>query len=138
MSASLTGQVEQVLIAELKKALPEYDVESFPSNFEGYTFTSPNGCLLVKYVKTTFAEQGTIWDVNQNCTVKFTIIAGFRGFNKYSEIHEPLQQVKDVLTGLEIAGRKIYLTDEQFLAEINTDLYCGISLNIDLWQDQKG
>ncbi len=136
MNPSLNGQVEEILIAELQKAMPEYDVESFPSNFEGYTFTSPNGCLLVKYVKTSFAEQNTIWEVNQNNTVKFTIIAGFRGLNKYSQIHEPLQRVKDVLSGLEIAGRKIYLTDEQFLAEINTDLYCGISLNINLWQDE--
>ena len=136
MNPSLNGQVEELLITELKNAMPEYDVESFPANFESYTFTSPIGCLLVKYVKTSFKEQNTIWNVNQDCTAKFTIIAGFRGFSKYSEIHEPLQKIKDVLAGLEIAGRKIYLTDEQFLAEINTDLYCGISLNIDLWIEE--
>lgn len=137
MITNLNGQVENILLSELKKALPEYDVESFPTKFENYTFTSPNGCVLVKYVKTSFSQQNTIWNVTQDSTIKFSIIAGFRGLNEYSQLHEPLQKIKEVLTGLEIAGRKVFLTDEQFLAEINTDLYCGITLNINLWQEER-
>lgn len=136
MTESITGQVEEIILKALKEDLPEYDVESFPANFQTYTFTSPFGCILVKYVKTSYNAQDTIWEVSQNNTIKFTLIIGLRGLSKYSEIHEPMQKVKDVITGLEIMGRKITLSDDQFLAEINTDLYCGISLNINLWQEE--
>lgn len=133
---SITGQVEEILIETLKKTLPEFDIESFPVNFQAYTFTSPIGCILVKYVKTSYKEQNTIWNVNQDSVLKFTLIIGLRGLSKYFEMHEPIQKIKDVITGLEIMGRKIILNDDQFLAEINTDLYCGISLNINLWQEE--
>ena len=127
---SINETIEQEIINALKKDFTEFDVESYPKDFENFTFTSPTGCLLVKYVQTSFSEQTTIWDVNQDAETVFEIIACYRTFDKYIQIHSPQQRIKNTLQGLEILGRKIVLEKEEFLKEINTDIFCKIRCKI--------
>lgn len=135
MVVSLNETIENTIISALKAEFTEYDVESFPADFKKYTFTSPVGCLLVKFLQTDFSQQTTIWEVEQSTTTKFSIIAGYRGLSCYKEVHEPQQRLKNVIQGLEILGRKIILEKEQFLAEIDTDLYCGLTCKLEHIQD---
>lgn len=127
--------IENAIIEELKKVFPEFDVESFPSDFEHYNFTSPTGCLLVKYLQSDYSDQNTLWHVSQNSSIRFNIISGYRGLREYRQTHKPQQLLKDTLQGLEILGRKIQIVKEQFLTEINTDLYCGLTVKIELISD---
>ena len=127
--------IENAIIEALKEVFPEFDVESFPSDFEHYNFTSPTGCLLVKYLQTDYSDQNTLWNVSQNSAIRFNIISGYRGLKEYKQTHKPQQMLKDALQGLEILGRKIQVVKEQFLTEINTDLYCGLTIKIEFVLD---
>ena len=118
------------IIRILKLKFLDFDVENFPTNIQNYHFTSSKGCLLVKFKHTEFLEQNTIWDVNQESRVTFEIIAIYRGMDNYSQIHEPQQKLKEVLQGLEITGRKVVLVKEEFLKEVNTDIYCSLVCEI--------
>ena len=129
--------VENSIISALKSVFPDFDVECFPVDFENYTFTNPQGSILIKYLQTDFSEQNTIWEVGQETTLKFNIISCYRGLASYNEVYEPQNKIKRTIQGLEILGRKIILEKEQFLAEINTDLYCGITCKIKLWLNEN-
>lgn len=131
------GEIENLIIEILQKAFPEREVSSFPTKFEDYTFTSPIGCLLVKYNYTNFSEQKTIWQVVQNGTVKFSVIAGYRGLFSFGETHETQQKIRNVLKGLEIFGKKIVLRKEEFLAEINGDVYVGLECSIQIEEEDE-
>lgn len=131
------GEIENLIIETLQKAFHEREVSSFPTKFEDYTFTSPIGCLLVKYNYTNFSEQKTIWQVAQNGTVKFSVIAGYRGLFSFGETHETQQKIRNVLKGLEIFGKKIVLGKEEFLAEINGDVYVGLECSIQIEEEDE-
>ena len=134
---SINEIIENAIISALKSKFPEFDIESFPADFQSYNFTSPTGCMLIKYLKTDFNEQNSVWNVNQVSTIRFNIISGYRGLRTYKQTHQPQQILKDTLQGLEILGKKIQLVQEQFLTEINTDLYCGLTIKIEHTQEEK-
>jgi hypothetical protein len=129
---SINETVENKIIEVLKLNFSDFDVESFPANFENYNFTSSKGCMLIKFVNTLYSSQTTVWDVNQDSTVNFEIISCYRSMDNYGQIHKPQQKLKDTLQGLEILGRKIILIKEEFLKEKNTDLYCKLTFKIDI------
>lgn len=128
---SINETVETTVLNALKTNFPDFDVESFPSDFENYHFTSSKGCILVKFVNTIFSNQTTVWDVEQNASSTFEIISCYRSMDNYGQIHYPQQNIKDTLQGLEILGRKITLEKEEFLKEKNTDLYCKLVCKIE-------
>ena len=131
------GEIENLIIETLQKAFPEREVSSFPTKFEDFTFTSPIGCLLVKYNYTNFSEQKTIWQVEQNGTVKFSIILGYRGLYFFGETHQPQQKIRNILKGIEIYGKKIVLGKEEFLSEINGDVYVGLECSIQITEEDE-
>lgn len=128
---SLNESFENAILENLKSNFSDFDVESYPSDFENYHFTSAKGCILVKFVNTIFSPQLTVWDVNQISTTTFEIISCYRSMDNYGQIHYPQQKIKDTLQGLEILGRKITLEKEEFLKEKNTDLYCKLVCKIE-------
>lgn len=127
---------EQNIINLLSQTFPEFTVESFPVKFEEYTFTSPVGCHLLKYNGTTFQKQETVWAVTQFSTVNYSVITGFRGLQNYKEMHPVQTLLRDTLRGFEYEGKKIVLDSEEFLAEINGDLYVGLEFKIELFETE--
>lgn len=122
--------VETEILSNLKTKFTDFDIENYPVNFDNYHFTSSKGCLLIKFLNTEFLEQNTIWEVNQEANLTFEIISVYRGMDNYSQIHYPQEQIKQTLQGMEIAGRRLILVKEEFLKEVNTDLYCKIVCRI--------
>lgn len=122
--------VETEILSNLKTKFTDFDIANYPVNFDNYHFTSSKGCLLIKFLNTEFLEQNTIWEVNQEANLTFEIISVYRGMDNYSQIHYPQDQIKQTLQGMEIAGRRIILVKEEFLKEVNTDLYCKIVCRI--------
>ena len=122
--------VEKTILSTLKSNFEDFDVENFPIGFENYHFTSAKGCFLIKFLNTIFLEQNTIWEVNQETNTIFEIFSIYRGMDNYSQIHYPQTKLKELLQGLEISGRKITLVKEEFLKEVNTDLYCKLTCRI--------
>ena len=128
---SINEEFENEILNCLKSNFPDFDVESYPSDFETHFFTSSKGCLLVKFVSTVFSPQVTVWEVEQESSTTFEIISCYRSMDNYGQIHAPQQKLKDVLQGLEILGRKIVLEKEEFLKEKNTDLYIKLVCKIE-------
>lgn len=131
------AEVENVIISSLQTAFPDFECCSFPTKFEEYTFTSPVGCLLVKYDYTQFTTQETVWTVQQSGNLKFSIIAGYRGLQNYKEIHPYQAKIRTALRGLELYGRKFTIGKEEFLSEINGDLYVGLDLGIKITEEDE-
>ena len=131
------AQIENAIIDVLKQNFPEREVNSFPAKFEEYTFLSPVGCLLVKYNFTNFAQQETIWFSQQSGIVKFSIIAGYRGLFSYGETHNVQEKIRNTLRGLLIYGKKITINKEEFLSEINGDLYVGLECSLQITEEDE-
>ncbi|MBR1754019.1 hypothetical protein IJ732_04205 [bacterium] len=129
--------VETEILSVLKSNFLDFDVENFPVNIDNYHFTSSKGCFLVKFLSTEFLEQNTIWEVNQETNVTFEIISIYRGMDNYSQIHYPQENLKQILQGFEISGRKITLVKEEFLKEVNTDLFCKLTCKIKFPQNES-
>ena len=128
---SINETIENSILGILKENFSDFDVESFPSNFENYHFTSSKGCILVKFSNTVFSAQTTVWEVEQNAVTTFEIISCYRSLDNYGQIHYPQQRIKDILQGMEILGRKIILEKEEFIKEKNTDLYLKLVCKIE-------
>ena len=131
------SDLENAIITHLQETFPTFTVESFPSNFENYTFSSAVGCHLVKYNGTKFSTQETIWAVTQSATVNFSVITGYRGLQNYKEMHTFQTQLRNALRGFEFLGKKIILGNEEFLSEINSDLYMGLQFSIELFETEN-
>lgn len=127
---------ENHILSILQEKYPEYTVESFPSKFEEYTFTSAIGCHLLKYNGTKFSKQETVWAVTQTATVNFSVITGYRALQNYKEMHPEQTLLRNTLKGLEYEGKKITLVNEEFLTEVNGDLYMGLGISIELFETE--
>ena len=128
--------VETIILDTIKNEFQNFDVESFPVDFSNYHFTSSLGCILVKFNSAEFNEQNTIWNVNQDYTLSFDIISGYRGLTTYNEVYPLQQNLKNILQGLEILGRKITLKKEEIFKEVNTDIFCKITCKIYLTSEE--
>lgn len=128
---------ENTIISVLKEIFPQFTVESFPSNFSDYTFTSPVGCHLVRYNGSDFSAQNTVWGVTQPMTVKYSVITGYRGLQNYNEIHPQQEVLRNTLKGHKFFGKKIFLSSEEFLTEINGDLYMGLNFSVKIFETEN-
>lgn len=132
----ILSEFENKIINLLQETFPDFTVESFPVKFEEYTFTSPVGCHLLKYNGTKFSNQETIYAVVQNAAVNYSVITAYRGLQTYDEIHKPQKLLRNILRGYEFEGKKITLGSEEFLSEINGDLYMGLEFSIELFETE--
>ncbi|MBQ9688247.1 hypothetical protein IJV79_01275 [bacterium] len=121
MTLSMTQIIEQNITTAIKSTFSDYEVISCPTNYEN--FSSSEGAIFVKFIRTEYQSQNTVWEVNQDARSYFEILSCYRSVQSYSEIYVPQQQLKDVIQGLEILGRRITLVREEFVKEKNTDVY---------------
>lgn len=119
----MIGIIENAIIERLKSSevFDGMDIESFPANFEDYHFTSALGCLLVKYTQEDLTEPETLAATIQTDTYSFCIYLGLRSLTLLNEAYPIIQEVKDLLTGFEVNGKKLYPTNIKHIGKINYD-----------------
>lgn len=120
-------KIEEMILDRLNKT-PEFkgfEIVPFPENFESFDFNSERGCLLVKYDGSEYSTPQTINFVRQDETLEFSVMAGFRYMRTLEEAYPYLKEIKKVLTGLNIFGKKLYPKKRQYIGHIKGDLYYG-------------
>lgn len=119
----MIGIIEKAILEKLKSSemFKGMDIEPFPVDFENYNFTSALGCLLVKYNQEDFSEPETLAATVQTDTYSFYIYLGLRSLTLLNEAYPVIQEVKDLLTGYEINGKKLYPTNIKHIGKINYD-----------------
>lgn len=119
----MIGIIENAILERLKSSemFEGMDIEQFPANFEDYNFTSSMGCILVKYNQEDFSEPETLSATVQTDTYSFCIYLGLRSLTLLNEAHPVIQEIKDLLTGYEINGKKLYPTNIKHIGKINYD-----------------
>ena len=126
----MLDQIEKELNGELKSKFEGFDIEPFPAKFEDYSFTSHNGCLLIRYNGSSFSNQNTVLAANQSETYTYSMIMGIRYCNSFKDCYKWIKLLKDTLNGLTICGYRIVLKQVKFLEEIDTDLWWGVSFSL--------
>ncbi len=124
--------IENDIINKLKEKFAEYEIDGFPVNFDKYSFTSPKGCLLLRYNGHENAVQSTLWAVNTNKKYDFTLYAGIRYAQKHTDCYKFLDEVEKVLNGLTIINKRMCVSGCKFKAETNGDLWYTYDLTISL------
>lgn len=125
-------ETEKTITSRLKEVFNEFEVDSFPVDFQKYDFLSPKGCILVRFENSTIKEQQTTTAVNSEETYNFTIFAAFRYRQKHSDTYQFLTQFKTVLNGIEILNKRLVLKKTNFENEINGDLWYSFDVEITL------
>lgn len=111
-------EIDNKIINVLQNEFPNFTVESFPNNFDDYIFSSPEGCILSKYVKRNFSSSKTIGVVNQNAKISFEIFIGRVYLSCHQEIYNDLDKLDATLTAIEIDGfKKAQITDSRLVEE---------------------
>ncbi|MCD8024747.1 MAG: Gp37 family protein [Candidatus Gastranaerophilales bacterium] len=128
----MIDKVEHSILEVLKEQFEEFEVDSFPSNFEDFSFTSPKGCILIRFEDAAFDSQHTVYACTSGGNYKFTIFIGFRYLNKHSESYSYLNHLKTVLNGFEIMNKRITLNKLEFVEDITGDLWYAMSISINL------
>lgn len=123
-------EIEEKLISALKEIFPTFDVESFPTDFKNFAFTSFDGCLLVKYSTSNFSEQTTIWATNQNETLEYKIFLGLHYLQNSSEANPYIDSLRDCLAGLNILKHKVTLKLIKIEGEDKGELWYSITINL--------
>ncbi len=124
--------IENSILSKLKEVFKKFEIDSFPTDFENYTYTSPNGCILVRYESSNIENQTALTAVNSNETYTFSIFISIRYAKKHSDCYDPLSKLKRTLNGLSILHKRLVLSKREFLDEINGDLWYGYSVSITL------
>ncbi len=124
--------IENEIVNKLKEKFSSWEVDSFPSDFENYTFTSPVGCLLVRFEKSTTTNQQTLTSVSGMETYNFTIFMGVRYLQKHNQSYEHLDLLKRTLNGLEILHKRLVLQNREYIDSINGDLWYGAEVSLEL------
>lgn len=122
--------IENAIIYKLEATFKEYQIESFPADFDSYSFTSAKGCMLVRYDGSTYSKPQTLCVVTQDETYQFSVITGLRYLKKYNEAYPIVKQIKKILTGLNVSGKKLYPKKRSFLSKIGKDLYWGYVFSV--------
>lgn len=120
-------KIEQMILEKLKETpkFKGFDVLPFPENFDKFGFKSERGCLLVKYDGSEFTKPETINFVRQDETLEFSVMAGFRYVRTLQETYPAVEEIRKVLTGMNIFGRKLYPKKRQYIGHVKGDLYYG-------------
>ena len=126
--------VEDCIIERLKKAneFKGFDVMPYPLDITKFDFVSSKGCLLVKYEASSFTTPQNLYVTDQTETMEFSVFAGLRYLKNYKDAYKPVEQIKKVLTGLSIKGKRLYPKRRQFVDFIKGDIYWGYTFVIEL------
>lgn len=125
-------EIENALIENIKAVYQNFDVTSFPLDFERYDFTNHDGCALVKYQGSTFSQQNTVWEVSQDETYEYKILLGLRYLRTFQEANPVISNLKKILQGLLIVNHKVTLKMIKFEGVDNGDLWFSITINLKL------
>ena len=99
--------IEKELIQAIENIYPDFDVASFPLDFDRYDFTNHDGCALVKYQGSTFSQQNTVWEVSQDETYEYKILFGLRYLRTFNEANPVISNIKKILQGLLVVNHKV-------------------------------
>lgn len=124
--------IEKAIIDKLKEHFAEYEIDSFPVDFDNYVITSPVGALLLRYEKHENSSQKTQWAVNTDKTYKFTLFAAARYLKKHTEAYGLISAVEKVLNGLTILNKRLIVSESDFETELSGDLWYSFDLKITL------
>ena len=135
--------IENTIIQRLKEEFGEYEIDSFPVGFEEFTYTSPVGCILVRYEDSDMSRQNTVCAVMSDEEYNFTVFASIRYAQKHSDCYSFLTKLKTVLNGLLILSKRLIVSKVTFEAEINGDLWYTYPVKItlpltDVYKDRSG
>ena len=125
-------EIEEKLIENIKNLYPNFDVDSFPLEFERYDFTNHDGCALIKYQGSTFSQQNTVWEVSQDENYEYKILLGLRYLKTFNEANPVISNLKKILQGLMIINHKVTLKMIKFEGIDNGDLWFSITINLQL------
>lgn len=124
--------IEKAITDRIKEEFKTFSVDSFPVDFEKFTYTSPEGCILVRFEKSDIIEQQSITSVTSYETYSYSVFFSKRYAFKHSDSYGYLNKLKRVLNGMPILNKRLVLSGREFLDEINGDLWYGYSVYINL------
>lgn len=124
--------IEKELIQAIENIYPDFDVASFPLDFDRYDFTNHDGCALVKYQGSTFSQQNTVWEVSQDETYEYKILFGLRYLRTFNEANPVISNIKKILQGLLVVNHKVTLKMVKIEGTDNGDLWFSITINLKL------
>lgn len=128
----MNNAVEKTITVAIKAVYPNFDVISFPIDFENFEFTNHDGCVLIKYENSTFTTQRTVWNVEQVETYEYKILVGLRYLTSFNQANPIISALKEVLHGLFVINHKITFKQIKIEGTDNGDLWFSITINLTL------
>ncbi len=123
--------IENKIIEKLKENFFEFEIQSFPVDFENYYITGAKGCILVRYENSKMSAQNSMTAVNSDETYNFSVFTGIRYLQKHSDGYPHLKKLKKVLNGMTIQNKRVAVIEQNFEDEIRGDLYYGFKVSIE-------
>lgn len=124
--------IENSILDKIKETFPEFEIDSFPVAFEDFTYTSPTGCILVRFENSDMSNQNTVCAVMSDETYNLTVFASIRYAQKHSDCYPFLIKLKSLLNGLPILNKRLVLKKQSFETEIAGDLWYTNEVTITL------
>lgn len=122
--------IENSIKIKLLETFKNYEVESFPADFENFKFFSHNGCFLVRYEGSKMAEQHTVVAVKEDETYNFTVFMALRYLKRHEEAYEKIKDLKKALNGLPILNKRLRITSINYEDVIDGDFWYSTGLTI--------
>ena len=122
--------IENSIKIKLLETFKNYEVESFPADFENFKFFSHNGCFLVRYEGSKIAEQHTVVAVKEDETYNFTVFMALRYLKRHEEVYEKIKDLKKALNGLPILNKRLRITSINYEDVIDGDFWYSVGLAI--------
>lgn len=111
-------KLESAILAVLREAFPELEVEPFPDRPEEYEFLHPVGSLLLQYDGGSISAPGTLGFTTQMRELNFSVLSLTRNLRDNGGCYDVLERVRHTLLGLKIEGCELmFSTDESFVSE---------------------
>ena len=130
----MNNAIEKTIIEAINAVYPNFDIISFPIDFENFEFTNHDGCVLIKYENSTFSSQNTVWDVRQDETYEYKILTGLRYLTSFNQANPVIAGMKEILHGLFIVNHKAVFKQIKIEGVDNGDLWFSITIDITLSQ----
>lgn len=130
--------IENLIIEKLKATHQDFQVESFPSKFEEFSFTHPLGAILLRYQGSSFSDSQAIGILIQDEKIEFALVIGLRYLSCSQEAYPFLGSIKEALTGFKPQGcSKMQPVKAEFVDEENGDLWYGMTFSLTLTAFEK-
>lgn len=118
---SVTLAIMDDVLALLKGAFPDLEVEYFPESAMGYRLNHPKGALLLGYANSKFGKPLDLGAVLQqrDMTLRITVI--YRQLNGREGAIALLDKLRETLIGYQPihCRRRLYAANEPFVGNIN-------------------